>query len=402
MEHKEQEKMPLPFSSFTTLRGKKGYPAEEVEEYCSTVNTEYSKLEQEYRKLDSEVSELALQLGQEQEEHRAAALKAAEFAAAVERKERECAELNGRYEELLTAPKEDRGLSALEREEYQQSKEALVRQNAEMMEKEQELIHLRSANEDFLEQIAKLKLDAEVRQDCSDELREAQGKVSLLQAELAILQQEKEELEGERWVMNEKLISGQEALQAEIHSLYQQLAEKDGEIERLKAECAEMPAVSGEVVDENSLSTQQDGIPVGYASKYVDIFEIVRSAADRYAFETEEKMNSLLSESEETARQKIVDANTRSKETMVAARTEADELLEESRIDAENIKQEAEAKLESARRKSEEIVRNAEQRAVDAIAKANEELKGIRTLINQHSQEYRELSAQKVSESELL
>ena len=41
MENMEQGKMPLPFLLFTTLRGKKGYPAEEGEEYCSTVNAEY-------------------------------------------------------------------------------------------------------------------------------------------------------------------------------------------------------------------------------------------------------------------------------------------------------------------------------------------------------------------------
>jgi hypothetical protein len=444
MENNEQEKMSLPFSSFTTLRGKKGYPAEEVEEYFRVVKDEYTQLEAEYRKMDSENTDLAVQLGQEQEERRSGESKVGD-----EKKRYD--ELNERYEALLAESAESGGLSALEREEYQQCKESLERQGVELLEKEREIERLRTANEDFGDEITAWKAKEGNRQDYSALLDDAQrrelkleeerdalaaqleakqeqvGELGTrndwlevqngellsrytqaekeqkrLQDELTALQEKKEQLEGGNRIMNETLTGGQETLQAEIRSLKQQLAEKDAEVERLKAERTKIPVVAGEVIDGSSLSIQQGGVPVGYASKYVDIFEIVRSAADRYAFETEETMNRLLSESEETARQKITDANIKSKEMVADARTEADELLEESRVDAEKTKREGDAALEAARQAAKEIVQNAEQRAASAIAKANDELKGIRTLIGQHSQKYLELSAEKASEPELL
>ena len=408
MENMEQERLPLPFSSFTTLRGKKGYPAEEVEQYCSTVNTEYTNLEQEYCKLDNEVSELALRLGQEQEAHRAAQSKADE-------ENKRYAELNERYEALLAAqPDKADGLSVLERDEYQQCKEELEQKSSQLREHTQEVERLRTANEDFWNQITKLKTDASSRPDDSFRLQEARNKQSLLEVEqaslkvqLAAAKQEKEEFEEGIRQMNESMMIGQDALRAELRELRQQLeekttvlAEKEAELQQLKDAQIEIQQVSGEVVDENGLSLQQGGVPVGYASKYVDIFEIVRSAADRYAFETEEKMNLLLNEAEETARQKLSDASAKSKETIFAARTEADELLRESQLDAENISQEAQAKLESARRKADEIVRVAEQRATETLERAKREHGQIRALIKSASAEYQELSEQKASASE--
>ena len=393
MENKDQGKVSLPFSSFTTLRGKKGYPADEVEQYCSTVNAEYDKLEQEYRKLDSEVSALARQLGDEQELHRAAERRTEELSTqlAKNRKEQEkyYAELNERYETLLAAPLAEAGLSALEREGYQQCKDELELKAKELRERIEEVELLRTANEEFWNQVTKLKKEQD-----------------LLSSQLAATQQEKEEFEEGIRRMNESMI-GQDTLHAELRELRQQLAEKtsalaerEAELQQMKDAQAEVQQVSGEVVDENGLGIQQSGVPVGYASKYVDIFEIVRSAADRYAFETEEKMNLLLNEAEETARQKLSDANAKSKESVSAARAEADELLRESQLDAENISQEAQAKLESARRKADEIVRTAEQRAGKKLESANQELRQIRALIKSASAEYQELSEQKANASE--
>ena len=405
MENMEQEKVSLPFSSFMTLRGKKGYPAEEVEQYCSTVNTEYTNLEQEYRKLDSEVSELALRLGQEQEAHCAAQSKADE----------RYAELNERYEALLAAQSaEADGLSVLELEEYRQCKEELEQKSSQLREQMREVERLRTVNEDFWNQITKLKADASGRLDDSQQLQETRSKQSLLEmeqaslkAQLAATKQEKEEFEEEIRQMNESMMIGQDALRAELREVRQQLeektaalAEKEAELQQLKDTQIEVQQVSGEVVDENGLSIQQGGVPVGYASKYVDIFEIVRSAADRYAFETEEKMNLLLNEAEETARQKLSDASIKSKDTISAARIEADDLLRESQLDAENISQEAQAKLESARRKADEIVRAAEQRANETLERAKREHGQIRALIKSASAEYQELSEQKASASE--
>ena len=408
MEDMEQERLPLPFSSFTTLRGKKGYPAEEVEQYCSTVNTEYTNLEQEYRKLDSEVSELALRLGQEQEAHRAAQSKADEG--------NKCyAELNERYEALLAAQSaEADGLSVLERDEYRQCKEDLEQRSRQLAEQTQDIERLCTANEDFWNQITELKADASSRLSDSLQLQETRSKLSLLEKERDLLsarlvttQQEKEEFEEEIRQMNESMMIGQDTLRAELREVRQRLEEKtaalagkEAELQHLKAAQDDVQQVSGEVVDENGLSIQQGGVPVGYASKYVDIFEIVRSAADRYAFETEEKMNLLLNEAEETARQKLSDASAKSKETIFTARAEADELLRESQLDAENISQEAQAKLESARRKADEIVRSAEQRAAETLERAKREHGQIRALIKSASAEYQELSEQKASSSE--
>jgi len=407
MDHKAPERVPLPFSSFTTMRGKKGYPAEEVEEYCGTVNMEYGNLESEYRKLESELGELAVELSREQDERRVAEAKSGELSAQVEARQTLYDELNARYDALLAESVNPTGLSALEHEEYLQCKAELEQQTVTLQEQTQEIERLRTANEDFWKRILELEDTCNDRADQGAQMRESQNRASLVEDErdillvrLAAAEQEKKEFEEGIRKMNESMARGQDMLRTELRELRQQLEEKEGEIRRLKDAQAEVQSMSGEVVETGELRIQQDGVPAGFATKYIDILEVVRAAADSYAFETEKKMNELLSEAEQTAQQKVMDANAKAKEAVSTAREEAEELLRESQLDAENLTQEAQARLESARKRGDEIVRVAEERAAEVLEKAKREHGQIRALIKSSSAEYQELSEQKASASE--
>jgi hypothetical protein len=407
MDHKAPERVPLPFSSFTTMRGKKGYPAEEVEEYCGTVNMEYGNLESEYRKLESELGELAVELSREQDERRVAEAKSDELSAQAEARQTLYDELNARYDALLAESVNPTGLSALEHEEYLQCKAELEQQAVTLQEQTQEIERLRTANEDFWKRILELEDTCNDRADQGAQMRESQNRASLVENErdilvvrLAAAEQEKKEFEEGIRKMNESMARGQDMLRTELRELRQQLEEKEGEIRRLKDAQAEVQSMSGEVVETGELRIQQEGVPAGFATKYIDILEVVRAAADSYAFETEKKMNELLSEAEQTAQQKVMDANAKAKETVSTAREEAEELLRESQLDAENLTQEAQARLESARKRGDEIVRVAEERAAEVLEKAKREHGQIRALIKSSSAEYQELSEQKASASE--
>ena len=385
---------------FTMLRGGKGYVVAEVDAYVETIRGAYSELEQELNKISLDREKCAADLSAAQESHRQM----------QSQMQNRIFEMSGNIE--------DAGLkltqAAKEYESLLEEKKQTVNLADELIKKLEDAEQLAEQNQNACSAMEKRALEAEG--ELASQTEGSPEKLEELQEELAQVNEQFEQVRNENESLrrqvseHEKKIQEQEKhtemimeqadsqnvqLQQEYSRLMEDIREKDEELQRLQE-------YQDENADEAEYGLSAVAVSNGYADQYVSILEVVRTAADRYAYEMEKRMSTLLEEAQTNAAEQQSHAKREAEELVRTAREESEDILRNAKADADGIAQEAGIKAEIIQKKADETLQAAEQRATETLSRARQELSEVRSLIERASAEYQALCAEKAQETEVL